>query len=94
VSLLIQVMSMLSRIQFALAACLFQAMMALADTIYVAPGVTDTLSDESQAYQIGVWSFVIFVTAAIMAVYGTASTDYSNDTLITVDIEKTHDEEE
>lgn len=87
-------MSMISRIQLVIVAILFQAMLTLADTIYVAPGVTDTLSDESQAYQIGVWSFVIFVTAAVMAVYGTASTDYSNDTLITVDVEKSHDEEE
>jgi hypothetical protein len=58
-----------------------------APTNYQAPGISQSLSSKSQAYQVGIWSFVLFVVCGILAVRALMTIDYSNDTLLTVDVE-------
>ncbi len=61
---------------------------------YVAPGIAQSLSSKSQAYQVGVWAFVLFVVCGILAVRALMTIDYSNDTLLTVDVEPANEKSE
>ena len=82
---------MLSESMKTLAALLLSMMMiapaAAVTPNYVAPSVAATLSSRSQAYQVGIWSFILFLVCGALAVYALMSIDYSNDTLLTVDVE-------
>jgi hypothetical protein len=60
---------------------------------YVAPGLTETLAASSQAYLIGISSTVLFLICTLMAVMALTGIDYSNDSLLTVDVEPTADEQ-
>lgn len=66
---------------------------AAASGIYTAPGLTESLSANNQSYVIGVISFVLFAVCTILAVTSLTSVDYSNDTLLTVDVDSTVAEE-
>lgn len=60
---------------------------------YVAPGLTETLASSSQSYLIGVISFVLFTVCIVLAVTSLTGIDYSNDSLLTVDVEPSAHEE-
>ncbi|CUF74402.1 membrane-associated protein, putative [Bodo saltans] len=66
---------------------------AAATTQYVAPALTDSLSASSQAYLIGISSTFLFLVCAFMAVSALTGIDYSNDSLLVVDVEPTVDEQ-
>lgn len=66
---------------------------ASASNQYVAPGLTDSLSTASQSYLIGITSTFLFLVCAVMAVMALMGIDYSNDSLLTVDVEPTADEQ-
>lgn len=72
--------------------CAAAALIALlveqtAATTYVAPGPTETMSAANQIYQLGVWSFILFAVIGFVAFYAVASMDYSNESLLMVDVE-------
>jgi len=54
---------------------------------YIAPALTATMPTVDQAYHLGVWTFIIFILSGAMAVYAVMAIDYSEDTLLTVDVE-------
>ena len=60
---------------------------------YTAPGLTESLAANNQSYVIGVISFVLFAVCTLLAVTSLTSVDYSNDTLLTVDVDTTANEE-
>lgn len=57
--------------------------------VYSAPSLTAGLAASDQAYQIGIWSFVLFSVVMAMAVYAVGGMDYSQDTLLHVEVEQT-----
>lgn len=65
----------------------FMATTAMAATNYVAPSPIEVLDQKSQAYQLGVWSFFIIVLVGIAAAYTVGSIDYSDDTLLMVEVD-------
>lgn len=70
---------------FALFALL--ATVAMSADVYVAPSPIDVLDQKSQAYQLGVWSFLILILVGISAAYTVGSIDYSDDTLLMVEVD-------
>lgn len=64
-----------------------------ATTQYVAPALADTLSASSQTYLIGISSTFLFLVCAFMAVSALTGIDYSNDSLLVVDVEPTIEEQ-
>ena len=56
-------------------------------TTYVAPSLLADLSTQSQSYLIGVCSFALFIGAGVLAVCALMNIDYSEDTLLTVDVD-------
>ena len=69
-------------------ACVLVASLLLMGCVtadFVAPSVIAPLTESSQQYQLGVWSFLLFVVVGVAGFYFVASIDYSGDTLLTVD---------
>ena len=65
------------------------ALSAAAESVeYIAPALDASLSSASIEYQLGVWAFLLFLVVMIAAVYTVGSVDFSNDTLLTVEVEK------
>jgi hypothetical protein len=55
---------------------------------YRVPDQIMGLDENSQAYQLGIWSFIMVFFIAYFAFYATGSMDYSNETLLNVEVEK------
>jgi hypothetical protein len=80
-------MNHVSTLQAAGAAFFLCVSSSAAQVNYVAPTIAQSLSSKSQSYQVGIWSFILFIVCGILAVRALMTIDYSNDTLLTVDIE-------
>ena len=74
-------MQLISAVLVAVLACV-----ALAQN-YVAPDTIKGIDENSQAYQLGVWSFILFIVIGALGFYTTAGMDYSNDNLLMVEVE-------
>lgn len=62
---------------------------AFAQTVeYIAPALDASLDSASIEYQLGVWAFLLFLVVMVAAVYTVGSVDFSNDTLLMVEVEK------
>ena len=75
---------------FCMAVVAFMAFVARAEEelAYRVPDQIMGMEENSQAYQIGVWSFIMLIFIGYYAFYATGGMDYSNETLLTVEVEK------
>ena len=70
-------------------AALMSVMVSAEEEItYTVPDQVMGLDENAQAYQIGVWSFILVLVTGYLGFYATGGMDYSNETLLTVEVEK------
>lgn len=66
---------------------------AAASSVYVAPEITETMPVENQQYLIGVISTAVVGIAAFFGIKSLMDIDYSDDTLLMVEVPEDHPNE-